>query len=489
MIKKITGKYVVGFKDDDHVIIENGEVVYKDDQIVYVGQNYEGEVDESVNVGNAIISPGFIDLNALGDIDHDIIHFEKDSKSEKNLWWSEEYFDEGPREAMSPEEESFKSLYAYTQLILHGVTTAMPITSVLYKRWAETFEEIEAAVHHAGKLGLRLYIGPSYQSGMRVVQPDGNVIVKWKEDEGQQGLDRAIRFIKEYDNAYDGLIKGIFAPERVETQTPEILKKTKQASDELGALIKLHAAQGEFEYNYIYDNYGKTTIQYLNDLGFLDKNVAIPHAHWVSSYSKAQVGEGDDIKLISESGATVVHCPLIIGRHGSAIESFHTYRSKGVNMALGTDTFPPDIFQNIRISCILSNVIEERNENTTFRELFRAATVGGAKFLGRKDLGRLEAGAKADIIVIGLEGYHIGAIDDPIRTALFNATGRDVKMTIINGRTVMQDRKIPGIDLEELKLKGQRYFNKRKRSYMERDYQQLSESEIFKPTFKMIKKK
>ncbi|MDQ7862575.1 hypothetical protein RCO48_20810 [Peribacillus frigoritolerans] len=82
---------------------------------------------------------------------------------------------------MTEEEEAFKSLYAYSQLILHGVTTAMPITSVFYKSWAETYDELAAAADHAAGLGLRIYLGPSFQSGMRAVQPDGKIKLHWDE--------------------------------------------------------------------------------------------------------------------------------------------------------------------------------------------------------------------------------------------------------------------------------------------------------------------
>ena len=72
---------------------------------------------------------------------------------------------------MTPEEEAFKSLFAYTQLIMNGVTTAMPITSTYYKRWADTYEEEEAGIHHAGKLGLRLYTSPSYSVDLMLSSP------------------------------------------------------------------------------------------------------------------------------------------------------------------------------------------------------------------------------------------------------------------------------------------------------------------------------
>ncbi|MGG1674926.1 amidohydrolase family protein [Neobacillus sp. NRS-1170] len=486
MITKLKGRYVIGFDGDDHVLIENAEVVYEQNTIIYVGKNYAGEVNEEIDAGNAVISPGFIDLNALGDIDHDILHVEASSKRQKNLLWSEQYVKNGHHEVMTAEEEAFKSLYAYSQLILHGVTTAMPITSVFYKKWAETYEELGAAANHAASLGLRIYLGPSYQSGIRVVQPESTIKLYWDEAAGKEGLQRAVKFVEEFDGTYDGLVRGMLAPERIECQTAESLTQTKYYSDQLGVPIKLHAAQGSFEYHTILEKYGVTPIQYLYNLGFLGPKTGIPHAHFIAGYSEAHKGGGDDITLLKETNTTVIHCPLIIGRHMSALESFAKYKRAGINLALGTDTFPPDMFQNIRTGSMFSRFIEKEVEDSTYADVFRAATLGAAKFLGRDDLGRLSVGSKADIIAIDLDGFHMGVLDDPIRTMILSGTGRDVKLSIINGKIVMKDQKIPNLDLEEIKIKGQQYFHKMKKGYLERDYQQLQENELFPPSFKVV---
>lgn len=352
----------------------------------------------------------------------------------------------GQRSFFSAEEEAFKSLYAYAQLVLNGTTTAMPITSVFYKRWAETLEELEAAAQHAEKLGLRIYLGPSYQGGMRIVSEDGEITVAFNEKEGQAGLERAVQFIQKYDGASGGLIRGMLAPERIETQTPTLLQQTKAYSKELGVPIRLHAAQGKFEYDYITKTYGKTPIGYLYDLDFLDQNTAIPHC----TFTSESVGDtniyGSDLELLKETQPTIIHCPLIIGRHGTALKSFAAYKEKEIPLAIGTDTFPPDMFMNIRTASMLSRIVNEgKMENSRFRDIFYAATIGGADFLGRPDLGRLSPGAKADFIAIDLSGFHIGPIDDPFITMCMAATGRDVVLSIINGKIVMKDRQLPGI--------------------------------------------
>lgn len=486
MKTKLKGRYVIGYDGSDHVIVENAEIVYQNESIIYVGKKYLGEVDEVIDVGNSVISPGFIDLNALGDIDHDVLHLEASANRQKNLLWSEHYIEKGHHEVMTEDEEAFKSLYAYSQLILHGVTTAMPITSVYYKKWAETYRELAFAVNNAASLGLRIYLGPSYQSAIRVVQADGNPKLYWDEDAGRDGLERAVKFVEEFDGTFNGLVRGMLAPERIECQTADSLIQTKYYSEKLGVPIKLHAAQGSFEYHSIVQTHGVTPIRYLYDLGFLGSRTGIPHAHFVAGYSEALSGSGDDLELLRETNTTVIHCPLIIGRHGSALETFARYKRAGINLTLGTDTFPPDMFQNIRTGSMLSRLQEKDIGDSTYADFFRSATIGAAKFLGRDDLGRLAVGAKADIIAIDLAGFHMGVVDDPIRTMFVSGSGKDVKLSIINGRVVMKDQRIPGLDLGTIQYKGQQYFDKMRQGYLERDYQQLPEKELFRPSFRIV---
>lgn len=479
MKTKVKAHYVIGYNGEKHHLLENAEVVFEGDTILYVGPSYNLGVDKVIDMGEVILSPGFIDLNALGDIDHDSIHLEQSKDRQANMLWSKKYYEHGPKEFLSKDEEAFKSLYAYSQLILNGITTAMPITSVFYKRWAETYEELEAAAQHSSRLGLRTYLGPSYQSGMRVVSKNGEISNKYDEAAGLAGLERAVQFVRDFDGSSDGLIRGMLAPERIETQTPDVLRKTKEYSKELCCPVRLHAAQGKYEYDYITENYGKTPIQYLNEIGFLDKNTAIPHGIFTSEYTGDVEVYGSDLQILKETKTTIIHCPLIIGRHGRALDSFSSYKEQGIPLAIGTDTFPPDIFMNIRTASMLSHIKSGDVHNSKFADIFDAATIGGANFLGRADLGKLAPGAKADLIAVDISGFHFGPVDDPFRTMCIAATGRDVVLSIINGQIVMKNRQLPGIDLEELKVKGQHYFNKLKDSYIERDYQDLGKSELF----------
>ncbi len=168
------------------------------------------------------------------------------------------------------------------------------------------------------------------------------------------------------------------------------------------------------------------------------------------------------------------------------MESFGRYIRAGVNLAMGTDTFPPDMFQNILIGSSMAKLVGRSIADCTLADFFRAATLGGAQALGRNDLGRLAPGAKADLVIIDLGDFHFGLMDDPLRTLLISARGNDVKTSIINGRVVMRDRQIEGIDFDALQQQGQAYYEKMKRGYLERDYQHLPREVLFKPSFQII---
>src|SRR6187399_2655135 len=109
--------WVIGFDGRSHVYWRKGEVVFSDSRIEFVGRDFPGPVDHVVDYGHAVIGPGLIDLDALGDIDTGILTVDSGDKRENGRLWSEDYLRTGPADAFTPEEEVFKYRYAFTHLI------------------------------------------------------------------------------------------------------------------------------------------------------------------------------------------------------------------------------------------------------------------------------------------------------------------------------------------------------------------------------------
>jgi 5-methylthioadenosine/S-adenosylhomocysteine deaminase len=457
---KITAKYIIGCLDGSHVIYKNACVVYRGDTITYIGSDDKGPVDDIIDAGNAIVSPGFIDLDADVDIDHMLVPY--------SMSWHKDYFP-NRREFMTQEEEAFKSLFAIAHLISNGITTIMPISSALYKRAGDTYEETVAAAEHAGQLGIRAYLGQKYISAQYTTDANGTRDISPMHEDGRKGFESALRFVKKYDGAHNGLVRGALLPERIELQTEELLKDSKAAARELGIPIRLHACQGE--YQIIKTLYGKSPIAYLHSIGFLDERTSIPHGVQASGTSP-DLEEGDaDQLILRDTKSTIIHCPVVFGRRGGGLNSFGRYRRLGVNMAMGTDTFPMDMILNMQVGYMAAGRIDRTAENRSYQtraEFFNAATLGGAKALGRDDLGRLAVGAKADIVIIDLDHFEAGVHDDPIDTIYNQLCGRDVWTVIVNGRTVMKNRVIPNFDYKGAVVKAQAWYEKMKDNCLDR---------------------
>ncbi|MBJ2150260.1 amidohydrolase family protein [Paracoccus sp. IB05] len=479
---RIRARYVIAWDGRSHRTLLNGEVVFRGDTILYVGKAFEGQVDIEIDGGNAVLGPGFIDLNALGDLDTTVLAFDNQPDWAKGRTWPEDYLKSGPIEMYSEEEQTFKMKYAFAQLIRNGITTALPITSMFYRKWAETYAEFASSAASAIELGIRAYLGPCYMTGVEVVRPDGSFYTHWDEERGLNGLADAERFIRDFDGKAGGLIRGMLAPDRIENCTETLIRRSRDVSADLNVPIRLHCCQSLSEFNAVVDRYDMTPLEWLNALDFLNERALLPHGVYITGHSQVD-RKGDDVGLLRDSGSTLIHCPLVLSRYGGSMESFGRLRKAGVRIGLGTDTFPPDMVENMRLGVSLCRVADHSVTAASAADLYDAATIQAAEALGRPDLGRLAVGAKADMTLFDLSDFAIGQVIDPIQTMILSGTGRDFRSSVINGRLVMHDRQLPGVDLAEWGRRAQAQFDGLIAKYPLRTLNHPPVSEIFAPSY------
>lgn len=475
--------FVVGFNGQSHTLWRNGEIVFSDDTIEFVGCGFPGPVDRIVDYGRALIGPGLIDLDALGDLDSGVLAFDNGDKREMGRLWSEDYLREGPRESYNPDEETFKYRYAFSQLIRNGITTVLPITSMYYRAWAEHYDEFAAVAAVAGELGIRAYLGPCYMSGMTYVRADRSLAQFWDEARGLAGLDQALRFFRDFDGAHGGRVRGMLAPDRIETCTPELLARTAAASREMNAPMRLHCCQSVYEFEMVRRLRQTTPLGWLEQLGLLNPRAILPHAIYISGHPKVSDTSDQDWRRLTTSGASIAHCPTVFARMGEALDSFGKCRAAGINIGLGTDTWPPDLLHNMQIGLYLARVIEGGADQTSTADLYNAATLGGARALGRDDIGRLAPGAQADIVVFDLRGEHLGPFFDPLKNLILAGRGSDCRASYIAGRCVMEDFRVAGVDFAAMQAQADRQFEKLMASHQHRAFGHSPPEQLFHPVF------
>jgi cytosine/adenosine deaminase-related metal-dependent hydrolase len=219
--------------------------------------------------------------------------------------------------------------------------------------------------------------------------------------------------------------------------------------------------------------HGCSPLGWLEKLNLLTPRSLLPHGIYTSG--------DEDLQRVVNGGASLVHCPVVFARDGEALDSFGRYRALGINFALGTDTWPADLLENMRQGLNIARLMEGGNSLTSTLDLYNAATLGGAKALGRDDLGRLAPGAKADISVFNLRGLHLGPLFDPLKNLVLAGRGDDCIAAYIDGRCVMRDGQVQGIDYPALQRQAQRQFEKLMRSHADRATGQPDWKTLFKP--------
>ncbi|MCP1412604.1 chlorohydrolase family protein [Paenarthrobacter sp. A20] len=488
MPTKVTARYVLGHHNGHHVLLENACVVYSGHTIEYVGHDYTGPVDEERRLGEALLMPGLIDLDALTDIDHLILDSWAGAEQTKGHQWSEDYFQNRRADVFTAEERQQIREYALIQLVLHGITTYMPIASEVHSEWAEPLEELVGMAETSSRLGLRAFLGPAYRSGVNVVLDTGERSVMFDDGRGREGLADALRFIDHASELNDPLVNAVLLPCRIETLDIEMLKATAAASSERNVLVRLHSLQGLVERELILDWHGVTPLELLDQVGLLNERLLIPHATYTDRNPAVHGEDRGDLARLAGSGASIIHCPLTSMRYGSTLDSFNAYKEAGINISLGTDSFPPDLIRGIDAGVQLAKILAGTNDAGDVAGYIDAATLGGAHALKRPDLGRLEPGAQADMVAFSLADIRDGVHADPLRTLLLNGTARQAVLSVVAGRTIMADGVIAGVDLDHWRLKGQELFEKMRSAYTVRDARNRPADELFPPVYARLER-
>lgn len=466
-------RFIVADLPEGRRLIENGEVVIENDRVIWIGKRFEGELAARYDMGEALIGPGFVDLDALSDLDTTVLGMDNQPGWKKGRVWPSDYAGRA-YEMYSPEELAFQKRYAFAQLLLNGITSALPIASLFYRAWGETIAEFEAAAVAAEELGLRVWLGPAYRSGGVILDDVGVMQPVFDEERGLAELEAAAAFAGRVHGTAGGLMSGMFAPDRVETCTETLLRRTFAHADEMDLPVRLHMAQGEMELQTVRRLHGVTAPEWLDSLGLLSSRLIAPHA---------TVATDDDLARYAASGVTVAHCPLVSARHGSALRSFSRLKAMGIRIGMGTDTAPPDMVLNMSVGLMTNRIAEGRGDAGSAAEFYDAATIFGADALNRADLGRLAVGSTADIAVFDMADRMIAPRIDPIQTLVYGATGRVTRATIVDGRLSMRDGQVAGIDLAAARGRAQAQFDGLVGHYPERTYGHPPVETIFPPSY------
>jgi len=481
MRTKLQGGIVVGFDGHSHGLIRDGVVVWEDDRITFVGKEFQQPADRTIQAADRLIIPGLINLHWHAGIRANwrLTSDHGDPQFFGAGFPNTEAGRQGASYPLSEAEVEVGATLNVLELLSGGCTTLVEVGApdILIKHLVTQVE----------RFGVRAYLGPGYRCANHYRDADGVIQYDWDEEVGHKGLDAACRFIREYDGTGEGRVHGMLFPLQVDTCTRELLKATTEAAEALRVPVQIHTGQNLLEFHQTLRKYRRTPVELLAEAGLLGPRTTLGHCIMVSGHPQAHYPDGHDLDLIASAQANVAHCPLSLGRRGMHLHHLSGYQARGINVGLGTDIHPFDLIREMREAGLICKVASESPNRGTAREVFNAATLGGAIALGRHDLGRLCPGAKADLVIVNQRALHYGVIRDPIRSLVDCGVASDVETVIVDGKIIMENRHIPGAPpIDRLLTRAQQFADAYWSHYPQLDWNGRAADEAFPNAFPWV---
>jgi cytosine/adenosine deaminase-related metal-dependent hydrolase len=426
----IAGRHVLGMKEGRQALLRDHYVYIDGASIEAVTPDAPAPGTPVVRYEHGFVMPGFVNVHAhciRGGLFRGIA-----DDLEMEPWVPKLVY--GillPLTSLAAKELTAEELKAVTalgmiDLVRGGTTTVLD----MWHHGQEIFFDVAAEV------GLRTVGAPFIMSSSNArIGADGYPVWDFGND-GMAQLARSVALFKARDQGRDGLAQVALGPHATDTCLPELLRECRKAADDLGCLVTTHFAQTPQELALLRKRYGMGAAEYARDTGLLGENVILAHAGCATD---EELGE------LAASGTHVANCAYSFAREGMNFP-YARFARAGINTGIGTDSIGMDILSELRINGLLSKQYFGKAHFGTAHELIRAATLDGGRALGRPDLGRLEAGAKADLLVYDLHKPHLQPVWDPIKNLVWKGNGGDMAFAMIHGRPVVRDGRLLTMD-------------------------------------------
>ena len=402
-------------------VIENGVIIVDNDRIVAIGNSKllsKYKSNQVIDAKKGIVIPGMI--NAHNHLP--MIAFRGlGEEGIKNRLFA--YFFPLEKEKLSRDLIYKATIHGTIDLAMGGVTT-----------YVDMYYHMDEMAKATKKIGLRAVLGETV-----IKFP----VVDAKKPYG--GLDYADKFIQGY--LADELITPAIAPHAPYTVSKEKLLAIKAMSDKYSVPILIHSGEFANEASRIQGSNGKdSSIKYMNKIGFLSNRVLLAHSIHMSD---------EDIEIVKNTGAGISYNPMANAKGATGIARIKEMQDKGIKkIGLGTDgpmsSNQVDLFRTLSYASVMQRIKYNDRTIMTPSTVLELATIGGARALNMdSQIGSLEKGKKADIVIIETTSPNMIPNYNPYATLVFQANAHNVDTTIVNGKVIVKNRKLLTYDIEK----------------------------------------
>jgi 5-methylthioadenosine/S-adenosylhomocysteine deaminase len=319
---------------------------------------------------------------------------------------------------------------AAAELLLGGTTTALTM---------ETVHDTDVVFEALEEMGLRAVVGKCMMDSDREVP-------ERLQERTRASIDESVALRKRWDGKANGRLRAAFAPRFAVSCSRELLEAVAGLSRRDRVIVHTHASENRDEVDVVRKlSGGLSNLEYLADTGLATPHLCTAHCVWVDDREQA---------LLAERDVKVMHCPSSNLKLGSGIAPVAEMRARGISVSLGADGAACnnrlDMFEEMRLAATLQAVRKQPGALTA-RDAVWMATREGARALGMEaEVGSIEPGKRADLILVSRAGLHQAPDPDPWSTIVYASRGTDVRLTIVDGCVLAKDRALSYQDVAEI---------------------------------------
>jgi 5-methylthioadenosine/S-adenosylhomocysteine deaminase len=409
-------------------LIEDAAIGIRADRLVFVGKDAGGlEAKRVIDARGHLATPGFVNVHT-----HAVLSLARGMT--EDLGFAPAYTPGVPHAYDITEDEA---------VALGRVTAleAMLFGSTIIN---DMYIHAHATLPAIAELGLRIS-SSAWIHDVDFTQIH-NKVWNYEGAIGERTLRYGVDLHSRWNGAFDGRASVMFAPHAIDTCSLAFLRDVNVERRRLGVRVMTHLAQSFLEVEQVKKRDGMTPTQVVAAAGLLDEGLIAAHCLVMTE---------DDIASAGRAGITVAHAPKV-NLTGGYLPVTSRLRRAGAQIALATDNMHGDMVETMRWA-LASGRLQEKavNDFWSSADVFHMATLGAAKSLGRAhDLGSLNVGKKADVVLFDFRRAHLTPAFNPVGTLVHTGHGRDVATVIVDGRIVVEDGRATLVDEAKIRAAG-----------------------------------
>jgi len=400
--------------------IVRGDLLIRDGKIVETGARINTSADQTIDATGCAVLPGFVQTHIH--LCQTLFRGAADDLSlidwlKKRIW---------PMEAAhTPESIRASAQLGIAEMIKGGTTCALTM---------ETVRHTEEVLRVVDESGFRATVG-------KCMMDKGDEMPAALHEKSRESIDESVALIEAWDGKADGRIRCCFAPRFAVSCTKELLAEVATLARDRGVMIHTHASENTKECEMVEQETGMRNVAYLDSLGISGPHVLLAHCVHL---------DDQEMETLKRNRTNVAHCPSSNLKLGSGIAQVAKMLDRGISVSLGADGAPCnnrlDMFTEMRTAALLQKALHGPEALPATRAL-QMATIDGARALGlENEIGSLETGKRADVIVVDLAQIHSSPQTDVVSSLVYSTQPSDVRTTIIDGSIVMRDRELLSLD-------------------------------------------